>query len=164
MKSKMNYTMIAMITLNMAIIPGFITGTVTDASNTPQPIQGAIVIAGGVTATTDAKGFYNVTIGEGTYTMSAGASGFIMNDTTVTVISGSTTTLNFALAPAVVKGDVNPIPGIDVGDVLFCAQFVAGIRTPTAAQITAAEVNPIPGIDVGDVLFIAQAVAGLRAL
>jgi hypothetical protein len=59
---------------------------------------------------------------------------------------------------------VNPIPGIDVGDVLFTAQFVAGVRTPTAAQITACDMNSIPGVDVGDVLFVAQAVAGLRIL
>jgi hypothetical protein len=70
-----------------------------------------------------------------------------------------------ALQPRVFgRGDVNPIPGLDVGDVLFCAQFVAGVRTPNAAQIAAADVNPIPGVDVGDVLFIAQAVAGLRTL
>jgi parallel beta-helix repeat protein len=65
---------------------------------------------------------------------------------------------------SVIPGDVNPIPGIDVGDVLFTAQFVAGVRTPNAAQIAACDVNPIPGVDVGDVLFVAQAVAGLRIL
>jgi hypothetical protein len=62
------------------------------------------------------------------------------------------------------RGDVNPIPGLDVGDVLFTAQFVAGVRTPTAAQLALADVNTITGMDVGDVLFVAQAVAGLRTL
>jgi S-layer protein (TIGR01567 family) len=62
------------------------------------------------------------------------------------------------------RGDVNPIIGLDVGDVLFTAQFVAGVRNPTAAQITACDVNTIPGVDVGDVLFVAQGVAGLRIL
>jgi nitrous oxidase accessory protein NosD len=60
--------------------------------------------------------------------------------------------------------DFNGKCGIDIGDVLFVAQIVAGLRTPTAAQIAAFDVNPIPGLDVGDVLFIAQAVAGLRTL
>jgi hypothetical protein len=77
------------------------------------------------------------------------------------VAQGTTT---ITAAPAFIRGELNPIPGIDVGDVLFCAQFVAGVRTPTATQELASNVNTIPGIDVGDVLFIAQAAAGLRQL
>jgi hypothetical protein len=101
----------------------------------------------------------------GTYAVAASASGYLSNTTSITVTSGATVTQDFALLPrAVGGGDVNPIPGLDVGDVLFCAQFVAGVRTPTTAQIAAADVNAIPGVDVGDVLFIAQAVAGLRIL
>jgi hypothetical protein len=60
--------------------------------------------------------------------------------------------------------DFNGNCGIDIGDVLFIAQFIAGLRTFTPAQTIAADVNSIPGVDVGDVLFIAQAVANLRTL
>jgi hypothetical protein len=86
--------------------------------------------------------------------------------TSITAINGTVngTATAIVTLTAIVRGDVNPIPGLDVGDVLFTAQFVAGVRTPTTAQIVAADVNAIQGLDVGDVLFIAQAVAGLRTL
>jgi hypothetical protein len=143
---------------------GIITGRVTNASSA-LPIANAEVNTGGITALTDAAGNYSISIAPATYTVAASATGYIINMTSVTVASGVTVTRDFALQPRVFgRGDVNPIMGIDVGDVLFCAQFVAGVRTPTAAQITAADVNAIQGVDVGDVLFIAQAAAGMRTL
>ncbi len=63
-----------------------------------------------------------------------------------------------------VKGDVNDLPGLDVGDVLLTAQSVAGLKILTPAQIAAADVNGNGEDDVVDVLFIAQALAGLRQL
>jgi hypothetical protein len=148
----------------VTVTNGIITGMVTNASST-LPIANAEVTAGGITATTDAAGNYSISIAPATYTLTASATGYIINVTSVTVASGAVVTRDFALQPRVFgRGDVNPIPGLDVGDVLFCAQFVAGVRTPTAAQITAADVNAIQGVDVGDVLFIAQAAAGMRTL
>jgi hypothetical protein len=86
--------------------------------------------------------------------------------TTITAFNGTVlgTATAIVTATPVVRGDVNAIQGLDVGDVLFTAQFVAGVRTPTTAQAALADVNAIQGLDVGDVLFVAQAVAGLRTL
>jgi len=55
----------------------------------------------------------------------------IAQSAAVTVTSGATTIQNFLLVttPVGVKGDVNPITGLDVGDVLFVAQAVANLRT-----------------------------------
>jgi hypothetical protein len=147
-----------------AVLNATITGTATNATS-GETIAGATVTAGGINAITNPGGIYNMSIAPGTYSVTASASGYISNITSVTVPSGGTVNQDFALRPrAVGGGDVNPIPGLDVGDVLFTAQFVAGVRTPTAAQMAACDVNPIPGVDVGDVLFVAQAVAGLRIL
>jgi hypothetical protein len=147
------------------ITPGIITGRVTNASNASQPIA-ATVTAGGNTTTTNETGFYNISLVPGTYTVNVTAAGYVTQSASVTVTSGATTIQNFALVttPVVKKGDVNDIAGLDVGDVLFTAQFVAGVRTPTLAQLALADVNTITGMDVGDVLFVAQAVAGLRQL
>ncbi len=72
--------------------------------------------------------------------------------------------LDFVLIapPLCMKGDVGCDGQLDMGDVLFTAQAVAGLRTFTLEQEAAADVNAIHGLDVGDVLFVAQAVAGLR--
>ncbi len=64
----------------------------------------------------------------------------------------------------VMKGDANGNRALDVGDVVFTLQGVAGLRQLDAAQTSAADVNGNGLMDVGDGLFIAQAVAGLRTL
>jgi hypothetical protein len=161
----------AMTVQNFALVPvivivnGTITGAVTDAS-TGAAIAGAAVNAGSMTATTGATGGYSISIAPGTYAVNVSAVNFSAKITPgIVVTDGATTTVNVALVPVVsVRGDVNPIPGLDVGDILFVAQFVVSMRVPTAAQIAAADVNAIPGLDVGDVLFVAQAVANLRQL
>jgi hypothetical protein len=146
---------------------GSITGKVTNASS-GAGIHLATVSAGGATTTTDPAGNYTLAnVAPGTYTVDVTAAGYVAQSlTNVPVTQGTTTTRDFALVttPVGVRGDVNPIPGLDVGDVLFCAQFVAGVRTPTTEQLALADVNTITGMDVGDVLFVAQAVAGLRQL
>jgi hypothetical protein len=144
---------------------GNATGTVFNASS-GAPIAGATLTSGPLTVTTNANGIYTISdIAPGPYNVTASAANYSSNRTLVTVLAGETVIQDFALVPLVgVKGDLNTIPGLDVGDVLFCAQFVAGVRTPTTAQLALADVNTITGMDVGDVLFVAQAVAGLRQL
>ncbi len=63
-----------------------------------------------------------------------------------------------------VKGDVNSNGALDVGDGVFTAQAVAGMRTFTPAQTALADANRNGVLDVGDVVFTLQAVAGLRTL
>ena len=85
---------------------GWIAGTVTSSAD-GSPIAGAAVYAtgGGQPGTdlTDAQGRYNITISNGTYSMSAQATGFhTKNATGVVVVAGATTSQNFALDPVAV--------------------------------------------------------------
>ncbi len=147
-------------------VPGFIAGTVTNASNTSQLIAGATVSAGGLTATTNATGFYNLSIAAGTYTVNASAAGFATNTTAgVAVTAAATTTVNFALAPAAgVLGDASGDGQVTIVDALFIAQLTVGLRTLTPAQLAQADVNHDTRVDITDALFIAQATVGLRVL
>ena len=101
--------------------PGAITGTVTDAvSNTP--IGGASVSYSGGSAVTDSAGQYTLSgVPVGTYTLDAGASGYVNQSQLVTVTTGSTSTQDFALAlSATITGTVTdagnrqPISGATV--------------------------------------------------
>jgi len=77
---------------------GAISGTVTDAG-TGQPIGGATVSYTGGSASTDANGVYTLSNAQpGTYSVLAGATGYVSQTATATVSSGATTILNFALA------------------------------------------------------------------
>jgi hypothetical protein len=78
---------------------GTLQGTVTDAS-TGLPIAGATVTAGSTSDTTDASGFYQMTLPAGTYNVTASASGYTSQTASGVVVSaGATTTQNFALVP-----------------------------------------------------------------
>jgi len=78
---------------------GSITGTVADAL-TAAPLAGATVTAGSVTSSVDATG-RNILRGlaQGTYSVSATATGHMPTSETVSVPPGQTATANFALAP-----------------------------------------------------------------
>ncbi len=148
-------------------VPGFIAGRVTNASNASQPIVGATVSAGGLTATTNATGFYNLSIAAGTYTVNASAAGFAANTTAgVVVTAGATATVNFALVPAAAGpiGDVTGNGVTDITDALFIAQATVNLRTLTPAQLALADVNHDGTVNITDALFIAQASVGLRIL
>ena len=94
---------------NFTLTPneGWIAGTVTNSADT-NPIAGAAVYAtgaGGAQATdlTDAQGHYNISVTPGTFSMNANATGYHTKTATgVVVVSGATTTQNFALDPVVV--------------------------------------------------------------
>lgn len=76
---------------------GNMAGNVTDAS-TSTAISGATVTAGGVAATTDTNGSYNISLAPGTYNVIASATGYLDNTTTgVVVTSNNVTTQDFAL-------------------------------------------------------------------
>ena len=81
---------------------GTLNGTVTDSATT-NPIAGATVqvVPGGLTTTTDVNGFYQFTLGVGTYDVTASASGYVSETATgVVVTDGGTTTQDFQLDPA----------------------------------------------------------------
>jgi hypothetical protein len=83
---------------------GTLDGTVTD-SVTTNPINGAAIqVTAPVThtegANTDGVGEYGVILGSGTYSVTAAAYGYMPDLVTgVTIISGTTTTQDFALTP-----------------------------------------------------------------
>jgi predicted MPP superfamily phosphohydrolase len=81
---------------------GYIQGQVKDAS-TNKAIQGATVEASGPatsSTTTDSNGNYTLTLPPGTYTLTASASGYqSQTKTGITVATGKTTTVDFALSP-----------------------------------------------------------------
>jgi hypothetical protein len=91
-------------TLDFALIPvivvanGTIAGTVTNATS-GQAISMATVSADGLSNVTDVNGNYSISIAAGTYTVAASATGYQNNSTSITVTSGATSTLNFALIP-----------------------------------------------------------------
>jgi len=78
---------------------GTITGKVTDSS-TGNPISGAAVSVNGYSTTTDSNGNYSFSVLEGTYTVTASASGYkSQTKEDISVIAGETVTVNFSLHP-----------------------------------------------------------------
>ena len=79
--------------------PGGIRGTVTNGGKTKSAISGATVNCGGAgTATTASNGTYALTsVPAATYSCTASAPGFAAKTSSVTVSSGQTSTLDFAL-------------------------------------------------------------------
>jgi len=104
---------------------GNIEGIVKDA-NTDSPIAGATVTAGSYTNTTNADGYYKISdVLAGTYTVTAAKDGFqTTSKTSIGVVAGQTTNLNFTLNPLPTNGNIagtvldastgNPIEGANV--------------------------------------------------
>lgn len=143
------------ITLNFAphLLPqgavnGIIRGAVTNASS-GTAVAGAVVTAGGITATTDASGNYEISIAPGTYTVTASANGYVGSSATMTVASGTTVTLNFALQPFT-PGVVNSIitgTVIDAssGAAIAGASVTVGAVTATTGATGTYTISIAPG-------------------
>ena len=90
-------TAIANLSLSQIIVPGSITGSVTDAKD-GSPIAGAAVSDGTRTVLTDATGKYTISdIPAGSYQVVAGKEGYRSLTSTATVVSGGTAMLDFSL-------------------------------------------------------------------
>src|SRR5438132_8974491 len=77
--------------------PGSITGTVTEAGS-GAPIVGATVAYSGGSVPTNSSGVYTLAnVAEGSYSVTASATGYVSQSRTVTVGPGATATQNFAL-------------------------------------------------------------------
>ncbi|MEA2633982.1 MAG: large repetitive protein [Chloroflexota bacterium] len=133
-------------TQNFALAPnpGTITGTVTDSGSTA-PIAGATVSYGGGSTTTDGSGSYTLAnVAEGSYTVTASATGYAGQSRTVTVGPGATATQNFALTPpnGAITGTVTnattgtPISGATV------AYSGGSTTTNGSGQYTLSSVSP----------------------
>jgi hypothetical protein len=84
--------------VQVQVANGTIAGTVTNASDNTI-ISGATISADGQSNVTDVNGNYSISIAAGIYTVAASATGYQNNSTSITVTSGATSTLNFALIP-----------------------------------------------------------------
>jgi len=90
-------TAVANFSLNQIIVPGSITGSVTDAKD-GSPIVGAAVSDGTRTTTTDATGKYTIaSVPAGSYEVTASKEGYQNLTSSVIVLSGATSVLNFSL-------------------------------------------------------------------
>jgi thermitase len=99
-------TAVASFLLNEVILPGSITGSVTDAKDS-SPIAGATVTDGTRMTTTDATGRYTIAnVPAGTYQVTAGKSGYHSSSLTVTVVSGDTAVVNLSLSEIIVPGSI----------------------------------------------------------
>jgi hypothetical protein len=88
-------------TKDFALAPqsGSISGTVTAASG-GAPIGGATISYGGGSTTTDGSGYYTLSsLTEGSYTLTASATGYSSQNASDTVGPGAAVTQNFALLP-----------------------------------------------------------------
>jgi hypothetical protein len=86
-------------TLTLLPTSGRIIGTVTDAS-TGNPIEGAQVTAGDHSVSTNATGDYSIELAAGTYTLTVSMGGYESSSKTdISVVAGTTTTVDFTLNP-----------------------------------------------------------------
>ena len=93
-------TTILNFTLTLLPTSGHIIGTVTDAS-TGNPIEGAQVTAGDHSVSTNATGDYSIELAAGTYTLTVSMGGYeSSSETDISVVAGTTTTVDFTLRPS----------------------------------------------------------------
>ncbi len=83
-----------------ALVAGTLEGTVTDA-DTNAPIEGAVIVAGTASGTTNASGEYSFEVDEGTYDVSCSAAGYMTYvEEDVVITADQTETVDFELAAA----------------------------------------------------------------
>ncbi|GAA1669558.1 hypothetical protein GCM10009765_18800 [Fodinicola feengrottensis] len=146
---------------------GELLGTVTD-SGSGAPVAGAKVAAGDLSATTDATGKYDLSIGAGTYDLTTSAYGYTSQTVSGVVVGdGAKITTNFALAsvPKVsLSGTI--IDGSGHGWPLYASVGVNGTTTkvstdpatgrysidlPASNTYTLHVASNVPGYDAADV-------------
>ena len=112
---------------------GTLQGTVT-SSTTGLPISGATITAGSYSTTTDANGFYQLSVLAGTYTVSAAKSGYTTQTVSgVVVTAGAATVQDFALVPT-------PVNSLHVGGITLSYTLKNG-RYTFQSQVTIYDQN-----------------------
>ena len=139
-------TAVANFSMSQIILPGSITGSVTDAKD-GAAIVGATVSDGTRTATTDASGKYTITaVPPGTYQVTASKSGYQSSSLTVNVFSETTAVANFSLSQILTPGSITgSVTDAKDGSAISGAQVSAGTRTVTtdaSGKYTVANVPP----------------------
>ncbi len=117
-----------------AVAMGTLSGQVTDSS-TNAPIAGATVSAGQVSDTTDAEGFYSMTLLPGTYNVTASKANYTsLTEQDVSVIANQVTTQDFALTP---------LPGCATNCLRVTAITMTANRNNTSATVTIKNENDV---------------------
>ncbi|HEX2327121.1 MAG TPA: carboxypeptidase regulatory-like domain-containing protein [Candidatus Angelobacter sp.] len=132
--------------------PGTISGSVTTSAGVG--VAGATVIAGGLSATTDANGAYTIAnVPGGSQVVTASASGFANGTATVTVAAGATTTV----PPIVLSSNFGTITGTvknSAGAAISGATVEYGGGTTTTNATGAYTLTQVPA---GPVQLVASA-------
>jgi len=125
-------TALADFSLTKVLVPGVITGSVTDAKD-GSPIVGAAVTDGTRTATTDASGTYIIAdVPPGSYDVTASKSGYENSSLTVTVSEGTTAVSDFSLNHLIIPGSIaGSVTNSKDGSVVVGATVTDGTRTTT---------------------------------
>jgi thermitase len=123
-------TAIANLALSRIIVPGTITGSVTDAED-GSGIVGATVTDGTRTATTDASGKYTIAdVPPGTYQVTASKSGYHSSSSSVTVLAATTAVVDFSSNEIVVFGIITgSVTDAEDGSPIVAATVSDGTRT-----------------------------------
>jgi thermitase len=139
-------TAVANLSLNQIILPGSITGSVTNAKD-GSPIVGATVSDGNGTALTDALGSYTIdNVPAESYQVMASKEGYQSSSLTVSVLSGTTAIANFSLSQIIVSGSITgSVTDAKYGSAIVGATVSDGTRTATtdaSGKYTIADVPP----------------------
>ena len=139
-------TAVADLSLTWIIVPGTITGTVTDAEDGSR-IAGVTVTAGTRTTTTDAAGEYVIAeVEPGSYEVVASKAAYESSSLMVTVSEGHTAVADLSLTWIIVPGMITgTVTDAEDGSRIAGATVTAGTRTTTtdaAGECVIAEVEP----------------------
>jgi len=140
------FTAIADLSLTRIIVPGTITGSITDAED-GSAVVGATVTDGTRTTTTDASGRYTIaSVPPGTYQVTASKAGYHSSSLSVTVSEGNTAVANLPLVRIIIPGTITGIvTDAEDGSPIVGAVVTDGTRTGltnAAGQYTMNDVPP----------------------
>jgi hypothetical protein len=145
----------------MILNQSFISGNVTSGGVS---LSGVTITAGSQSTTTNAVGFYTLPVNEGSHNLVATRAGFITgNQTGVSVGSGQTVNINFALSanPATITGQVllngSPVPNATITGF----RTVGANQTPISPVVASSSGNYTLSLSSGTYTITAE-VAGIR--
>jgi subtilisin family serine protease len=138
-------TAVANLSLNQIILPGSITGSVTDAKD-GSPIVGATVSDGIRTVLTDATGKYTINdVPAGSYQIVASKEGYQSSSLTVTVLAGATAVANLSLSQIMVPGSITgSVTDAKDGSPIVGATVSDGARTALTDATGKYTINDVP--------------------
>jgi thermitase len=136
---------VADFSLNGIIVPGNITGMVTDGEG-GAPVVGATVTDGTRMTTTDATGGYTLAnVPPGTYELTAAKSGYQSSSLTVDVLPGSNAVANFSLSQIIIPGSITgSVTDPEDGSHVVGATVSDGTRIALTDGVGTYSINNVP--------------------